>query len=145
MEYVKGQIGRMFLLKFKDEDDFLEEVDKFARKERINAASIIFLGAFKEGSLVTGPKKAVIPPMPNWVKFKHGWEVMGIGTIFTNDYGPQIHIHTSMGKKTKTLTGCVRKDSKVFLVVEAVVFELKGIRARKDLDPKTGINLLNII
>jgi len=86
----------------------------------------------------------VIPPEPNWVTFKNGWEVMGIGSIFTNKTGPQIHVHTSMGKKNKVITGCVRKKSKVFLVIEAFVFELKGIKANKEIDPKTGLNLLKI-
>ena len=38
----------------------------------------------KKGHIVTGPKKPVIPPEPNWKKFKDGWEVMGVGTVFTN-------------------------------------------------------------
>jgi predicted DNA-binding protein with PD1-like motif len=46
--------------------------------------------------------------------------------------------------KVKSLTGCVRGKSKVFLVIEAVVFELKGVKALKDIDPSTGLNLLNI-
>jgi len=50
-----------------------------------------------------------------------------------------------MGKKTKTLIGCIRKKSEVFLVIEAVVFELKGVKATKGIDPKTGLNLLKII
>jgi predicted DNA-binding protein with PD1-like motif len=70
---------------------------------------------------------------------------MGIGTIFTNSKGPQIHIHASMGKKNKTMTGCLRGNSKVFLVIEAVILELKGIRARKDIDPATSLNLLKIL
>jgi len=145
MEYTKGKIGRIFLLKFKDDDVLTDDLEKFARKEKGGAATLLFLGALKKGDLVTGPKKPVIPPEPNWVSFKDAWEVMGIGSIFTNKSGPQIHIHTSMGKKLKTLTGCVRKKSKVFLVVEAVVFELKGIKATKDIDPKTGLNLLRIL
>jgi len=145
MKYTKGKIGRIFLLKFNDDDVLLEELDRFARKERLKAASLVFLGALKKGALVTGPKKPVIPPDPNWTNFKDVWEVMGIGTIFTNRSGPQIHIHTSMGKSTKTLTGCVRKKSKVFLVIEAIVFELKGVKATKALDPKTGLNLLKIL
>ena len=67
-----------------------------------------------------------------------------IGTIFTNRSGPQIHVHTAMGKKLNTLIGCVRKKSKVFLVLETVVYELKGVKATKDIDPKTGLNLLKI-
>jgi len=145
MQYTKGRLGRVFLLKFKDDDILLKELDKFARKERIKAATLVFLGALKEGELVTGPKKAVIPPEPNWTSFSNAWEVMGVGTIFTNKKGPQLHIHTSMGKRSDTLTGCIRKDSKVFLVIEAVVFELKGVKATKEIDPKTGLNLLKVL
>jgi hypothetical protein len=145
MIYTKGSIGRIFLLKFEDDDIVLNELDKLARDEDLKAATFVFLGALKKGHIVTGPKKPVIPPEPNWAKFKDGWEVMGIGTIFTNKKGPQIHIHTSMGKKNRVITGCVRKDSKVFLVLEAIIFELKGVKATKTIDPKTGLNLLKIL
>jgi len=116
-----------------------------ARRERIKAAVFIFIGALRKGHLVTGPKRPVVPPEPNWVSFKDAWEALGIGTIFTNKSGPQIHIHSAVGKKNKALTGCLRKDSQVFVVVEAVVFELKGVKASKEIDPKTGINLLRFI
>ncbi|MCM8761100.1 MAG: DUF296 domain-containing protein [Candidatus Omnitrophica bacterium] len=144
MKYAKGSLGRIFLLKFDDGDILLDCLNDFARKERLKAAVLLFIGALRKGELVTGPKKAAIPPEPNWVSFKNAWEVMGIGTIFTNRKGPQIHIHTAMGKKLKTLTGCVRKKSQVFLVIEAVVLELKGIKATKDIDPSTGLNLLKM-
>ncbi len=145
MKYTKGRIGRIFLLKFEDDDILLKEIESFAGKERIKAGLVVFLGALKKGDMVTGPKKPVIPPQPNWVSFKGGWEVMGVGSIFSNKQGPQIHVHGAMGKGRKTLIGCVRKDSKVFLVIEAVVFELQGIRARKEIDPRTGLNLLRIM
>ncbi len=144
MKYTKGTIGRVFLVRFEDEDILIEKLGVLARKEKIRAATLIFLGALKKGILVTGPKKPVIPPEPNMVGFKDGWEVMGIGTIFTNKSGPQIHIHSSMGKKNRVLTGCVRGESKVFLVIEAIIFELKGVKATKSPDPKTGLNLLKI-
>ena len=145
MKYTKGTIGRVFLLKFEDEDILIDKLSLFVTKERVKAATMIFIGALKKGDLVTGPKKPVIPPQPNKVSFKDGWEVMGIGTVFVNSKGPQIHIHSSMGKKNKVLTGCLRGKSKVFLVIEAVVLELKGIKASKDIDPKTGLNLLRIL
>ncbi len=145
MKYTKGTIGRVFLLKFEDGDIVIDKLSFLARKERIKAATLIFIGALKKGELVTGPKKPVIPPQPNKVNFKDGWEVMGIGTIFVNSKGPQIHIHSSMGKKLKVLTGCLRGKSKVFLVIEAVVMELKGVSASKEIDPQTGLNLLRII
>jgi len=145
MKYTKGTIGRIFLLKFEDDDVLIDNLSRLAKQERIKAATLIFIGALKQGDLVTGPKKPVIPPQPNKLTFKDGWEVMGIGTIFTNSKGPQLHIHASMGKKNKVLTGCVRGKSKVFLVIEAIIIELKGVRAGKDIDPKTGLNLLKII
>lgn len=145
MNYTQGSLGRVFLLKFEDDDVLLDKLAGFVKKEKIRAAAMVFIGALKKGLLVTGPKKPVIPPEPNQVNFKDGWEVMGIGTIFTNKAAPQIHIHGSMGKKQKTLTGCVRGKSRVFLVVEAVVFELKGARATKSIDPRTGLNLLRIL
>lgn len=144
MKYTKGSIGRIFVLKFENNDILLNELGQFIKKEHLKAAVMVFIGALREGLLVTGPKKPVIPPKPNEVNFKDGWETLGIGTIFTNSKGPQIHIHGSMGKKNDVLTGCVRGKSKVFLVVEAVVFELKGVKASKDIDPKTGLNLLRI-
>lgn len=145
MQYTKGKIGRIFLLKFEDDDIFIDRLSDLAKKEKIKAATMIFLGALKKGDLVTGPKKPVIPPEPNKLKFKDGWEVMGMGTIFANKRGPQIHIHAAMGKKLKTLTGCVRGQSRVFLVIEAVVLELTGVKATKDIDLKTGLNLLKIL
>lgn len=145
MKYTKGSIGRVFLLKFEDGDVLIDKLSIFVKQERIKAATMIFIGALRKGNLVIGPRKPVIPPQPNKVSFKDGWEVMGIGTIFVNTKGPQVHIHGSMGKKNKVLTGCLRGKSSVFLVVEAVVLELKGIKASKDIDPKTGLNLLRII
>jgi len=145
MEYTQGTIGRIFLVKFQDDDVLIDNLSLLAKQEKIKAATLVFIGALKKGDLVTGPKKPIIPPEPNKVAFKDGWEVMGIGTIFTNSQDPQLHIHASLGKKNRALTGCLRHKSKVFLVIEAVVIELKGVNASKDLDPKTGLNLLKII
>ena len=145
MDYTCGSIGRIFLCKFQDDDIIIQELNRLARKEKIKTAVFHFIGALKKGHLVTGPKEPVIPPEPNWRTFKDGWEVMGTGTIFTNKSGPQVHVHATIGKKDKMMTGCVRKDSKVFLVLEAVVFELKNVKATKDIDVKTGLNLLKIL
>ena len=145
MRYTKGGVKRIFVLKFDDGDVMIDEISRFAKKEKVKAAVFVFIGALKKGDIVTGPKKPVIPPEPNWKKFKNAWEAMGTGTIFTNNTGPQIHIHSSMAQKNKVMMGCVRKKSSVFLVIEMIVFELTGVKASKDLDPKTGLNLLKIL
>lgn len=145
MRYAKGSIKRIFVLKFDDGDCFIDEISSFAKKEKIKTAVFVFIGALKKGDIVTGPKKPVIPPEPNWKKFKDAWEAMGVGTIFTNGSAAQVHIHTSMGQKDKVLTGCIRKKSSIFLVIEAVVFEITGVKATKAPDPATGLNLLRIL
>ena len=133
------------MVKFEDDDIVLKELEGLARREKIKTAVFVFLGALKKGRLVTGPKKPVIPPAPNWTAFKDGWEVLGCGTLLTHAGSPQLHVHAAMGKKHKVLAGCIRKDTKVFLVLEAVIFELKNIKATKSLDPRTGINLLRFL
>lgn len=146
MNYCSAAPGRIFVVKFDDNDILLKEIERLARKERIASAVFVFLGALRKGDLVTGPQRPVIPPLPNWKTFKDGWEALGVGTIFRGAGGSaQIHIHTAMGKRSKTLTGCVRKDSRVFLVIEAVIWELVGAKASKRPDPKTGLNLLRIL
>lgn len=146
MKYTQGRIGRIFVLRFDDGDVVLDELKRLAKKEKIRSAVFLFLGALKKGHLVTGPKKPVVPPEPNRLRFKDGWEALGAGTLFPSAEGaPQIHIHASMGRKKKVLTGCVRGDSEVFLMIEAVVFELTGVKAEKNMDPKTGLNLLRIV
>ncbi|MFH0854964.1 MAG: DUF296 domain-containing protein [Candidatus Omnitrophota bacterium] len=145
MQYTQGNIGRVFLLKFENKEILLDRLSEFVKKEKLKAATLIFIGALKKGDLVSGPRKPVIPPRPNKVYFDDGWEVMGMGTVFTNKSGPQIHIHGSLGRKDACLTGCIRGKSSVFLVIEAVVFELKGIKASKGIDKRTGLNLLKIL
>jgi len=144
MKYTQGTIGRVFLVKFEDKDVLREKIEELVCKEKIKTATIIFLGALRGGTLIAGPKKAVIPPVPNSVLYRDGWEVMGIGSVFSGDKGPQIHIHVSMGKKQKTLVGCVRDSAKTFLVLEAVILELRGVKASKGIDPSTGLNVLRI-
>lgn len=145
MDYTQGKINRVFVLRFQHQDDLLTELSRFARRVKLKSGLLIFLGALQKGNLVTGPQKVEIPPKPNKVSFRDGWEVLGAGTIFSNGSKPQIHLHSAMGKRRNCLTGCIREKSRVFLVIEAVVFELKGVRASKALDPATGLNLLKIL
>ena len=145
MQYTKGQIKRIILVRFDDGDVLLDEVKKLAKKERISAGCMVLIGALRKGHIVTGPKKPKIPPMPHWEKFKDAWEVAGIGTIFKGKKEYEVHIHGALGKGKGSLTGCIRKDSSVFLLIEAVIFEFKGIKAIKDLNPETGLNLVRFI
>ena len=144
MRYRQGSYGRVFLLKFEDKDDLLEEIKKLALKEKIKVGAITLLGGMRSAGLVTGPQEAVIPPKPIWADFSDGREVLGIGTLFWKGDEPVLHLHGAVGRGNETFTGCVRKDSSVFLVIEAIITEILGIDARKALDEKTGLVMLEL-
>ncbi|HRU38733.1 MAG TPA: DNA-binding protein [Candidatus Goldiibacteriota bacterium] len=143
MKYATGRLKAVHVLKFEDRDDLLAEMESFIRAKKIKTAFLVFLGALRKGSIVSGPKKPVIPPLPNWRKFDGAWEVFGTGSVFQGKGGkPQLHLHASFGSGDRVKTGCIRKKAGVFIVVEAAVFELSGIKAGKKTDPVTGINSL---
>lgn len=144
MKYAQGSIGRVFILRFEDKDDLLAEMKRLASRENIRAASIMLLGGMRSAGIVSGPKEPVIPPEPMWVGFDDGREVVGIGTLFWKDNEPAIHLHSAVGRGKETFVGCVRKDSSVFLVVEAVVTEITGMAAKKVEDKDTGLVMLEL-
>lgn len=145
MKYTSAKIGRTFVIKFENNDDITAELEKLVKKEKIKTAFFMFLGGLRKGNLVCGPKKPIIPPNPVWISFKNSWEVFGTGSVFEGKGGPQIHLHTSMGQKLNTLTGCVKNGTEIFITMEAFLIELKGIKARKEIDVKTGINMLRFM
>jgi uncharacterized protein len=142
MQYRSGSIGRVFILKYEDGDSLLDGVIKVAKNEKVNAGFFFLLGGMRAASMVCGPKEPVLPPEPMWQSFTDGREVAGIGSVFLKDGEPAIHLHGAVGKGGTTLTGCIRKDDKVFLVVEAMLVEVTGINASKKVNEKTGIAML---
>lgn len=41
--------------------------------------------------------------------------------------------------------GCLREAADTFIVMEAIIMEIKGVNAVRDLDPVSGMVLLNLI
>ncbi len=144
MKYSQGSYGRVFVVKFDDNDNLLESLKKIASAERIKAATIMLLGGMRTAGIVTGPKEAVIPPEPMWLEVNDGREVIGIGTLFWKGDEPAIHLHGAMGREKETFTGCIRKDSRVYLVLEAVIAEIIGVNARRSLEEKSGVVMLEL-
>jgi len=141
MQYSEGQLGRVFVLRIDEGEDFLAAMQEFVQKKEIQAGSVFFLGALHDGRMVTGPEKPVIPPEPHFVLFEGGWEVFGIGTIYPGDEAPMIHYHASVGRSGHALTGCLREKAVTYLVVEAVVIEFTGLAVRREFDEKTRLYL----
>jgi predicted DNA-binding protein with PD1-like motif len=48
------------------------------------------------------------------------------------------------GRGDKVHVGCLRRDAETFLVLEAIVLEITGIAARRELDPASGLALLKL-
>src|SRR5208282_6873262 len=88
MHYSEGRLGRIFVLRIDDGEDFLAVTKEFIQTKSVQTGTILFLGALRQGRMVTGPEELVIPPEPHYVMFEGGWEMVGIGTIFPGDDGP---------------------------------------------------------
>lgn len=142
MEYRKGTIGNVFSVRFDEGDLFLEELIALIKKEDIRSGWFHVLGGLREADVVTGPKEPTMPPEPVWNKVRGAREILGTGTIFWDANEPKIHLHAAMGHHGDTLTACVRKGTKVYLVLEVMIIELEGIEATRPWYEKGGFNRL---
>lgn len=142
MKYSSGQISRVFVATLSDGEDLLQGLKELFIKENIEAALFFIIGAIKEGKIVSGPKEDVIPPEPFWRNIDEAHEVVGVGNIFKGDDEPKIHLHTTFAKKEMIKMGCLRNDAKTFLLLEVILFEIKGSNLFKNIDESTGLLML---
>jgi len=142
MQYQEGKIGRVFVIKFDHNDDLLLNLKELIINENVPSGMVFFLGALEKGKLVVGPEKLCVPPIPIWTSFTDGREVFGIGTIFWDFDAPNIHIHFSAGRGKEILMGCLRKEARVYLVIEAFLIEVTDINAQKQCFDEIGISML---
>jgi len=132
----------MVTLRFDDGDDFLSGLLDVVRKENIRCGWFHILGGLREADVVTGPREPVMPPEPVWDQMKGAREVLGGGSVFWDGDEPKIHLHSALGHHGDTVIGCVRKGTRVYLVLEVVVFEILGIDATRPWFEKGGFNRL---
>ena len=145
MRYSQAKQGRTFIIRLEDGDIVHEEIEKFAREKSIKAAALIILGGADKGSkLIVGPehgRREPIIPMEHILDNVH--EIAGTGTIFPDENGkPVLHMHMACGRKTSSVTGCVRKGVTVWHVMEVILFELVDTTAVRAFEPTTGFELL---
>lgn len=145
MKYAEARAGRIFVIRLEDGDIVHEVIEKFARELDIKAAALIILGgADLDSKLVVGPEKGrakPLHPMEHILENVH--EVAGTGTLFPDDQGnPILHMHMACGRKSFTVTGCIRTGVKVWHVMEVILFELIDTTGRRFVDPETGFKLL---
>lgn len=140
MEYRTGSIGRVITVRFDDGDDFLGGLMELAKKENIRNGWFHVLGGLREAEVVTGPKKPVMPPEPVWDTMSGARETLGTGSIFWEDDEPRIHLHAALGHHGDTLTACVRKNTRVYLILEVYIVEILNINAGRPWYPEGGFN-----
>ncbi|MDP2168242.1 MAG: DUF296 domain-containing protein [Thermodesulfovibrionales bacterium] len=144
MKYQSGGMGRVVIARFDDGDDVLRGLESLAEKEGIKAGVLYLIGGMRRGNVVAGPKNDELPPVPVWKELKGPHEVVAIGTLFHDEEGPKVHLHGAFGRADDVRVGCLRELSETFLLLEAVVMEITGIEARRELDPASGLKLLRL-
>ncbi|HIC92130.1 MAG TPA: DNA-binding protein [Syntrophaceae bacterium] len=142
MEYQEGTIGRVFVIRFDHGDDLLDALSAFVKEKVIKTGWLFILGGLESAELVTGPESPVIPPNPLWDRFSDGREILALGSIFWEGNMPKIHLHGVAGRAGETLMGCLRERMQVYLFIEAMILELKGIDAIKRFDNSKGVSVL---
>ncbi len=116
MKYQAGSIGRAIVARFEDGEDFLQALSGLARKENIRSAVFFLVGGAGQGRIVVGPKGTEMPPEPVWDEIQGNSEILATGTIFWDDEGPRAHMHMAAGRGASVKVGCLRQDSRTFLV-----------------------------
>ncbi|MEW6117528.1 MAG: PPC domain-containing DNA-binding protein [Nitrospirota bacterium] len=144
MKYQIGEPGRIVVARFEDGDNILQGLGEIAKKENIRAGVFYLVGGMKSGRFVVGPEKEEMPPVPIWRELNESHEIVGLGTIFWQGDEPKLHFHGAYAKRDVVKVGCMRENAQTFLVLEAIVIEVKGVTAARELDPASGMVLLKV-
>jgi predicted DNA-binding protein with PD1-like motif len=142
MEYAVGKTGRIIAARLYEGEDLHESIHKIAAAEGVKSAAVFITGGFREASVVVGPKQEVPKIVADFRHFAGPGEVLGVGTIYWDNEGPRLHIHTAIGTADEVIVGCSRDGTKTFLILEVTIIEIEGLHARRKPDENTGLNLL---
>ena len=142
MEYSVAKPGRIIAARLFEGDDLYESIETIAKNENIKAAAVLITGGFRQANVVVGPKQEKPKIVGDFHEFKGPGETLGVGTIYCDNEGPKLHIHTAIGKGESTMVGCPRGGAKTFLILEVTIIEIADTNASRKPDPQTGLNLL---
>jgi len=146
MKATKGRIGRVFVLRLEDGDVVPDCIERFAAEKAISIGQVVLVGGIGSGQVVVGPKDSKeMPPEPVLLPVDGAHEVVGVGIIAPDKDGkPTLHIHASLGRANKVLTGCLRPGVATWLVGEAIIYEILGAKAARLPDPESGFDLMEM-
>ncbi len=141
MKSAQAQLGRVFVLRLEEGEILHECVERFAREQGLTAAALIAVGGVGAGSrLVVGPADGQARPIdPMELLLTNVHEAAGVGTLFPDEADePVLHMHAACGRDEETRTGCVRRGIQTWQIMEIVLLELTGTKARRVFDPEVG-------
>lgn len=141
-------VGRVFVLRLETGELLHEEIESFCRTHDVVRAKVSIVGGAGPGSkIVVGPKLPIVEGRvtPLIHEFTEPHEITGTGTVFPDEEGnPIMHMHGSLGREGRSVTGCFRAGVIVWLVLEVVIEEIVGDGPIRKGDPLTGFKILEI-
>ena len=146
MKSTQGQLGRVFIIRLEDGDKMPDCIEQFALENGLAAGHVILLGGVDKGRIVVGPENSTaMPPEPVLLELKEAHEIMGMGILAPDEGGkPVLHMHASMGRGDKALTGCIRPGIFTWLVGEVIIYEITGTKALRKMHQDSGFVLLEV-
>ncbi|MBA7671636.1 hypothetical protein ES703_79796 [subsurface metagenome] len=146
MKACEGKTGRVFVIRLEDGDVLPDCIERFAEEKGVSAGYALLVGGIGKGEIVVGPQSSdEMPPQPMFLPIEGVHEVVGVGILApTEDGKPILHMHGALGRKDKTVTGCLRPGVTTWLVGEVVLLEITGAAAGHTKDKKTGLSLLEV-
>lgn len=144
MQYEVGQIGRVIVARGFEGEDVYAEIEGLAARENVRSGMVVMIGGLRKAKVVVGPINPTGKIEPEFREFDDAREVVGVGTIFSDESGPKMHLHAGIGRGDKTIVGCPRGGATVFCVLEVIIMEITGIDAGRELDPQIGLKLLTL-
>ena len=148
MKATEGRIGRVFMLRLEHDDPLPRCIEEFAAEKKIRIAQVVFHGGIYKGNLVAGPQKTEDPkPVPIVLPINEANETVASGIIAPDENGnPILHMHGSLGRSGRTLSGCFQRGVTVWLVGEVVIYEiLSEASIARVLNETADLKLLEIL
>ncbi len=142
MDYSVGSVGRVVVVRLSEGDELYECIEGVAAKESIASAAVFITGGIRKAKVVVGPVAEKPKLVANFKDFEGPGETLGVGTIYCDDDGPKLHIHTAMGRGDNVVVGCPRGGASTFLILEVTIIELVGVGGSRKLDKDSGLRLL---
>ena len=120
-------------------------VHQVARDEDIRCGLLIAVGGVRRAKIVVGPKSPTGKIEPSFREFDDARETVGVGTLFWDEAGPVMSLHTALGRGETTLVGCPRGGADAFCILEITIVEITGVGAARVQDAETGFKLLRFL